>query len=101
MSKAHRGRPLKEETAQSGRGTCPVTGRSGVKLLYEQEIDGKKVMVSKAGKASLANIKRRQAKSKKKAQPVAAAPEPAAPKPEPVAPEPVVEAPEPAAEAPE
>ena len=52
MSKAHRGRPLKEETPMSGRGTCPVTGRSGVKLLYEQEIDGKKVMVSKVISAS-------------------------------------------------
>ncbi|MBU8913039.1 MAG: hypothetical protein KOO61_03380 [Spirochaetales bacterium] len=69
MSKAHRGRPLKEETPQSGRGACPVTGRTGVKLLYEQEIDGKKVMVSKAGKAALANIKRRQDRSQKKAAP--------------------------------
>ena len=69
MSKAHRGRPLKEETPQSGRGACPVTGRTGVKLLYEQEIDGKKVMVSKAGKASLVNIKRRLERTQKKAAP--------------------------------
>jgi hypothetical protein len=60
MSKAHRGRPLKEETANSGRGKCPVTGQTGVKLLYEQEIDGKKVKISKIGKATLANQKRRE-----------------------------------------
>ncbi len=63
MSKAHRGRPLKEETPAAGRGKCPVTGRSGVKLLYEAEIDGAKVMISKAGKATLANIKRREARA--------------------------------------
>ena len=60
MSKAHRGRPLKEETPNSGRGKCPVTGRTGVKLLYEYEIDGKKVMISKIGKATLTNQKRRE-----------------------------------------
>lgn len=69
MSKAHRGRPLREETPQAGRGGCPVTGRTGVKLLYEQEIDGKKVMVSKAGRATLANIKRRQERAQKKTAP--------------------------------
>lgn len=63
MSKAHRGTPLKEETPNSGRGKCPVTGQEGVKLLYEQEIDGKKVMVSKMGKATLANQKKRQEKA--------------------------------------
>lgn len=63
MSKAHRGRPLKDETPNSGRGKCPVTGRTGVKLLYEMEIDGKKVMVSKIAKATLANQKKRQEKS--------------------------------------
>ncbi len=60
MSKAHRGTPLKNETPASGRGKCPVTGRTGVKLLYEHEIDGKNVMISKAGKATLANRKRRE-----------------------------------------
>ncbi|MFA7567866.1 MAG: hypothetical protein WCY01_12610 [Alkalispirochaeta sp.] len=60
MSKAHRGRPLKEETPNAGRGKCPITGQTGVKLLYEQEIDGKKVTISKIGKATLANQKRRE-----------------------------------------
>ena len=63
MSKAHRGKPLKEETPNSGRGKCPVTGRSGVKLLYEQEIEGKKVMVSKMGKATIANRNKRAEKA--------------------------------------
>jgi len=63
MSKAHRGRPLKEETPNAGRGKCPITGRTGVKLLYEHEIDGTKVMVSKAGHATLNNQKRRADKA--------------------------------------
>jgi len=57
MSKNHRGRGLKA-TLNRSRGTCPVTGQTGVKLLYEVEIEGKKVMVSKIGKATLANKKK-------------------------------------------
>ena len=57
MSKNHRGRGLLT-MYRRGRGTCPVTGQTGVKLLYEVEIDGKKVMVSKIGKATLANSKK-------------------------------------------
>lgn len=60
MSKAHRGRPLKEEQANGARGKCPITGQTGVKLVYEMEIDGKKMMVSKIGKATLANQKKRE-----------------------------------------
>tara|TARA_B100000614_G_scaffold133596_1_gene118960 strand:- start:781 stop:984 length:204 start_codon:yes stop_codon:yes gene_type:complete len=60
MSKAHRGTPLKEERPNSGRGKCPVTGQTGVKLVYEHEIDGQKVMISKIGKSTLANQKRRE-----------------------------------------
>ena len=33
-----------------------------MKLVYEHEIDGKKVMVSKTAKATLENAKRREAK---------------------------------------
>ena len=65
MSKAHRGRPLKEETPNAGRGKCSITGRTGVKLLYEHEIDGTKVMVSKAGHSTLTNQKRRTEKAVK------------------------------------
>jgi hypothetical protein len=57
MSKNHRGRGLKTLPLQ-GRGTCPVTGQGGVKLLYEVEMEGKKVMVSKIGKATLARRKK-------------------------------------------
>jgi hypothetical protein len=76
MSKAHRGTPLKQEQPKSGRGTDPVTGQTGVKLLYEVELDGKKVKVSKTGKATLANIKKREEKEGRKAA-AAAAPAPA------------------------
>jgi hypothetical protein len=57
MSKNHRGRGLKAQYKR-GRGTCPVTAQTGVKLLHEVEIEGKKVMVSKVGKATLANKKK-------------------------------------------
>ncbi len=55
---------MKDEIG-SVRGKCPVTGRTGVKLLFEQEIDGKKVMLSKAGKAMLANVRKQEARSAK------------------------------------
>lgn len=56
MSKAHRGKGLKEVPA-GGRGTCPICGRTGVKVIYEQEIDGKKVKICKICKAHLAKVK--------------------------------------------
>lgn len=62
MSKAHRGKGIKT-IPNHGRGTCPVTGQTGVKLLYEQEIDGKKVNVSKIGRAMLKNKKAAEAKA--------------------------------------
>lgn len=63
MSKNHRGRGLKTQHYKRSRGTCPVTGQTGVKLLHEVEMDGKKVMVSKVGKATLANAKKAAEKS--------------------------------------
>jgi hypothetical protein len=57
MSKAHRGKGLRE-TAAHGRGICPVCKRDGVKVLYEQEIDGKKTKICKTCKATLANKKK-------------------------------------------
>ena len=53
MSKAHRGRPLKEETPGSGRGTCPICKRTGIKLLYEHEINEKKLAVCKQCNAAV------------------------------------------------
>jgi hypothetical protein len=57
MSKAHRGKGLRE-TAARGRGICPVCKREGVKVLYEQEIEGQKVKICKTCKATLANKKK-------------------------------------------
>lgn len=68
MSKAHRGAGIRGEYPKMGRGKCPVTGKTGVKLLYEHEIDGKKVMISKTAKATLANVKKRQEREEKRKQ---------------------------------
>jgi len=56
MSKAHRGKGL-VETAAHGRGICPVCNRTGVKVVYEQEIEGKKQKICKNCKATIANKK--------------------------------------------
>jgi formate dehydrogenase maturation protein FdhE len=56
MSKAHRGKGLRELVSK-GRGTCPVCGRTGVKVIYEQEIEGKKLKICKICKAHLAHAK--------------------------------------------
>ena len=40
MSKAHRGSGIRE-LLRSGRGTCPVCKRSGIKVLYEHEDTGR------------------------------------------------------------
>ena len=53
MSKAHRGRPLKEETPGAGRGTCPVCKRSGIKRLYEREVGEKKLVLCKQCNAAV------------------------------------------------
>ena len=53
MSKAHRGKGLKDSPAH-GRGTCPVCKREQVKVLYEQEIDGQKVKICKTCNDTLA-----------------------------------------------
>lgn len=56
MSKAHRGKGL-IEVAAHGRGSCPVCKREGVKVLYEQEVEGQKVKICKTCKATIANKK--------------------------------------------
>ncbi len=56
MSKAHRGKGLREIFSR-GRGTCPVCKREGVKIVYEQEIEGKKTKICKTCKATIANKK--------------------------------------------
>jgi hypothetical protein len=57
MSKAHRGKGLKEVVAH-GRGACPVCKREGVKVVYEQEVEGQKLKICKTCKATLANKKK-------------------------------------------
>lgn len=57
MSKAHRGKGLRE-VAGRGRGVCPVCKREGVKVLYEQEVEGAKTKICKTCKATIANKKK-------------------------------------------
>ncbi len=57
MSKAHRGKGLKDIVAH-GRGTCPVCKRESVKVVYEQEVEGQKLKICKTCKATLANKKK-------------------------------------------
>jgi hypothetical protein len=56
MSKAHRGKGI-ATLVSAGRGQCPVCKRDGVKLLYEQEIEGVKQKICKICKATIANKK--------------------------------------------
>ncbi|MFA5468712.1 MAG: hypothetical protein WC224_06605 [Sphaerochaetaceae bacterium] len=56
MAKAHRGAGIREQLFQ-GRGTCPVCKRTGVKVLYEHEIDGNKAMLCKQCSASIKKAK--------------------------------------------
>ena len=76
MSKAHRGTGIRKEV-NHGRGTCPVCGKTQIKTLYEQEVDGKKVKVCKVCKATSKNKAQKDARLAKKAA-AAEAPAPAA-----------------------
>jgi len=57
MSKAHRGKNIRDLFAR-GRGTCPVCGTTGIKLLYEQEADGQKIKVCKPCRAAIKHGKK-------------------------------------------
>ena len=54
MSKAHRGTGLRK-TANHGRGECPICKTKGIKVVYEYDLEGKKVMICKFCKAHLKN----------------------------------------------
>ena len=54
MSKAHRGKGIKDQFAH-GRGHCISCNRDNVKILYEQEIESKKIKICKTCKAALKN----------------------------------------------
>lgn len=58
MSKAHRGKGLME-TPQRGRGKCPVCERTGIKVVYEQEINEKKLTICKQCRAAIKHGKRK------------------------------------------
>lgn len=60
MSKSHRGRGIRE-VAGRGRGTCPVCKRTGIKVLYEHEVNGKKFKVCKQCRAALKHNKMQEA----------------------------------------
>jgi len=57
MSKNHRGKGIRELVSR-GRGLCPVCKRESVKILYEQDADGKKVKICKTCKASIKHGKK-------------------------------------------
>jgi hypothetical protein len=57
MSKAHRGKGIREQAAH-GRGECPVCKRKNVKLLYEQEAGEVKVKICKICRAAVKHGKR-------------------------------------------
>lgn len=66
MSKAHRGKGL-HETFNRGRGICPICKKTGVKVIYEQEIEGTKQNICKVCKATLENQKKASAKTEAEA----------------------------------
>ncbi|MDR2768665.1 MAG: hypothetical protein LBB82_10120 [Treponema sp.] len=81
MSKAHRGKGIRELTAH-GRGECPVCYRTNVKILYELESAGAKIKVCKTCKAAIGHGKKTlpnaapSGEAKTGETPVAAAPAP-------------------------
>jgi transcription elongation factor Elf1 len=65
MAKSHRGKGIRSKP-KSGRGTCPLCKRTGVKLVYEREVNKVKLTICKICNAS----QTRQAKAvEEKAQP--------------------------------
>ncbi len=56
MSKSHRGKGIQDKP-NGGRGKCPRCQREGVKILYDQEIDGAKTQICKICKAAIKNGK--------------------------------------------
>ena len=75
MSKTHRGVGLRN-TPNHSRGTCPICKATGIKVLYEQEVDGQKVKVCKLCKAHLKNEARKAPKPAPAAPAAEAAPAP-------------------------
>ena len=57
MSKAHRGKGIRELFAQ-GRGECPVCKRNNVKVLYEMDSGDQKFKICKTCKAAIKHGKK-------------------------------------------
>lgn len=64
MAKNHRGTGVRTMPSR-GRGECPVCKKTGIKAIYEVEIDGNKVMVCKFCSAALKNKARKAARAQK------------------------------------
>ncbi len=62
MSKAHRGRGLHEKTNR-GRGTCPVCKKTGIKVIYSHDIDGKTIEICKICRSAISHGKKKEALS--------------------------------------
>ena len=65
MSKNHRGSGIRSLPAH-GRGTCAICGKTNIKVLWEQEVNGQKANICKFCNAALKN-------KAKKAAPAASA----------------------------
>jgi hypothetical protein len=65
MSKNHRGKGILDKY-KHGRGTCPICNRTGVKIVYEREIESKKVNICK-----VCNVKLGKNEGKKEKKQVA------------------------------
>ncbi|RKX74324.1 MAG: hypothetical protein DRP87_17100 [Spirochaetes bacterium] len=57
MAKTHRGSGIRDQYNR-GRGECPVCKRNGIKIVYEYEVDNKKMNVCKQCKAALSSGKK-------------------------------------------
>lgn len=60
MSKAHRGKGIRE-LVNAGRKSCPLCKRTGIKVVYEREAEGKKMILCKQCSAAVANGKMKEA----------------------------------------
>jgi len=70
MSKNHRGSGIRS-LANHGRGTCGICGKTDIKVLYEQEVNGQQTNICKFCKAALKNKARVEAREAVKEAPAA------------------------------
>jgi hypothetical protein len=59
MSKAHRGKGIYDKVKR-GRGICPLCKRTGVKVLYSHEHNGKTLQICKICRAAVAHGKKKE-----------------------------------------